>query len=90
MNYKYKTIMRKCALCHKILGKKRKSFGVPKDEERRLKWSRICGIEFNSISRICHDHFTRSEIIKTGQRAILMPHAYPKVECLQDSQDNFR
>ncbi|XP_065367749.1 zinc finger protein 227-like isoform X2 [Calliphora vicina] len=69
--------MKNCCICKKKQKHGSGSFfGVPKDE-RRLKWSKICRMEFTASSLICMDHFAPQSIIKTGRNALLIPSAVP-------------
>ena len=67
--------------CCKICGKKVEAgggtfFNVPKDIQKREKWSEVCQMTLTSNARICIDHFFRKDIITAGRRLLLMPNNY--------------
>lgn len=68
--------MLRCAICKKDL-KGANSFMIPRENERREKWSQICGKKLSQTSRICKDHFPASNIIGSGKHMQLLPKAEP-------------
>ncbi|KAM7342532.1 uncharacterized protein ACRADG_009922 isoform 1-T1 [Cochliomyia hominivorax] len=79
--------MSKCVVCKGEISKL-KSFGIPHDEKKKMKWVEICGKELRKSARICIKHFSSSDIITAGRRIILMPNAVPIVEDLEDDETN--
>ncbi|XP_073829694.1 uncharacterized protein [Musca autumnalis] len=68
--------MRICKLCKKKAGPQDgiRFFSAPKDDARRLLWSKICGVELSNASRLCSDHFNEAHILHCGK---LLPTALP-------------
>lgn len=76
--------MRSCCICmKKVLRGNGTFFNIPKDEKRRRKWCEICKMDFTPNARICEDHFRSADMIRTGQKKLLMPNAMPIVQPLQ-------
>ncbi|TMW44547.1 hypothetical protein DOY81_010373, partial [Sarcophaga bullata] len=67
-----------CQLCgKKILPGQVSVFTVPKDEERRRKWSEICKVNLTPSGRICTNHFSSADMVVSGTKKILLPKAVP-------------
>lgn len=73
--------MRKCALCQKkSMPGNGTFFNVPKDMERRKKWSEICKKDLTPSARICIDHFSLSDMAACGTKKMLLAKALPIVD----------